>query len=401
MRRQQAILWAGAAGLVVSLQGATAQAHSRRISHGPTRATFVGIAPPDGVSPRLIVRHRTETGAAIEDDPVTLTDPRTGTRFAEHAHGEPLLQSGLSLRTELVIDAPAVCPSSDLAAARYRLRDLANALRHTFTPGERYAITLLEAGRPTARLAPTDRPAEALAWLTAQCGARPAAAAPSPFDAPKMAEFMETLQPAAAPDETVVWLLFTAGAEARLSAADGALLAGVGVALLESFTPAQPAATLTPATERQSGAYQTDPIVAQLKSTGMRTEPEADTAWSPFCAALTGVGGSCLLGGVVSGATAMVSQRLIAEGQALFVTPASCLPEGLGQLELATETGKVVVPAARLTAAQCDRWQAPVQPAAPKPSTGWIAAVGALLFAVAATLLLRRRQRATASGELG
>ena len=69
------MLWAGAAGLIVSLQGATAQAHSRRISHGPTRATFVGIAPPDSVSPRLIVRHRTDDGAAIEADPVTLTDP--------------------------------------------------------------------------------------------------------------------------------------------------------------------------------------------------------------------------------------------------------------------------------------------------------------------------------------
>jgi LPXTG-motif cell wall-anchored protein len=136
--------------------------------------------------------------------------------------------------------------------------------------------------------------------------------------------------------------------------------------------------------------------VAQLKSTGIRTEPEAGTAWSPFCAALTGVGGSCLLGGVVSGATAMVSQRLIAEGQALFVTPASCLPEGLGQLELATETGKVAVPAALLTAAQCDRWQAPVQPAAPKPSTGWIAAAGALLVAGAVALFVRRRRAAAA-----
>lgn len=394
------MLWAGTAGLIVSLQGATAQAHSRRISHGPTRATFVGIAPPDGVSPRLIVRHRTDDGAAVEADPVTLTDPQTTARFAEHVHGEPLLQSGLSLRTELVIDAPAVCPGSDLPAARYRLRDLANALRHTFTPGERYAITLLEDGRPAARLAPTDRPAEALAWITAQCGARPASAVAARYDAGAMKALMESVQTAAAPDETVVWLLFTAGAEARLSAADGALLAGVGVALLESFTPAQPAATLTPATERQPGAYQTDPIVAQLKSTGIRTEPEAGTAWSPFCAALTGVGGSCLLGGVVSGATAMVSQRLIAEGQALFVTPASCLPEGLGQLELATETGKVAVPAALLTAAQCDRWQAPVQPAAPKPSTGWIAAAGALLVAGAVALLVRRR-RAAASDKRG
>ena len=393
------MLWAGAAGLVVSLQGGTAQAHSRRIEHGPTRPSFVGIAPPDGVSPRLIVRHRTDTGAAVEPDPVTLTDPRTAARFAEHAHGEPLLRSGLGLRTELVIDAAAVCPASDLAPSRYRLRDLANALRHTFTPGERYAITLLETGKPASRLEPTDRPSEALAWLTAQCGARPATAAPAPFDTRGMAELMETVQPTAGPNETLVWLLFTAGSEARLSAADGPLLAGVGVALLESFTPAQPAATLTPATERQPGAYQTDPIVAQLKSTGIRTEPEAGTAWSPFCAALTGVGGSCLLGGVVSGATAMVSQRLIAEGQALFVTPVSCLPEGLGQLELATETGKVVVPAARLTAAQCDRWQAPVQPAAPKQWTGWLAAAAALV-AGGAALLVRRRRRATASGEL-
>lgn len=401
MRRQQALLWAGAAGLVASLQGSTAQAHSRRISHGPTRPTFVGIAPPDGVSPRLIIRHRTDDGAAVEADPVTLTDPRTTARFAEHAHGGPLLQSGLSLRTELVIDAPAVCPASDLASARYRLRDLANALRHTFTPGERYAITLLEANRPADRLAPTDRPAEALAWLTAACGARSAVAAPAHYDAGAMRALMESVQKAAAPDETVVWLLLTAGAEARLSAADGALLPGVGVALLESFTPAQPAATLTPAAERQPGAYQTDPIVAQLKSTGIRTEPEAGSAWSPFCTALTGVGGSCLLGGVVSGANAMVSQRLLAEGQALFVTPTSCLPEGLGQLELATETGKVPVPAVGLTAAQCDRWQGPVQPALQKPSTGWIAAVGALLLAVAATLLLRRRQRATSSSEPG
>ena len=394
------MLWAGAAGLVVSLQGGTAQAHSRRIEHGPTRPSFVGIAPPDDVSPRLIVRHRTDTGAAVEPDPVTLTDPRTAARFAEHAHGEPLLRSGLGLRTELVIDAAAICPTSDLAAARYRLRDLANALRHTFTPGERYAITLLETGKPASRLEPTDRPAEALAWLTAQCGARPATTAPAPFDTRGMAELMETVQPTAGPNETLVWLLFTAGSEARLSAADGPLLAGVGVALLESFTLTEPPAKLTPASERQPGAYQTDPIVAQLKSAGVRTAPEAGSAWAPFCTALAAEGGNCLLGAMVSGGNAVVSQRLMGEGQALFVTPASCLPEGLELLELATETGKVLVPAARLTAAQCDSWQLPVQPAAPKQWTGWLAAAGALLVAGAAALLLRRR-RATASGEPG
>lgn len=401
MRCRHAVLWATAAGLVVGLRGATAQAHSRRIEHGPTRPSFVGIAPPDGVSPRLIIRHRTDTGPAIEADPATLSDPRTGTRFAEHAHGEPLLRSGLGLRTELVIDAAAVCPSSDLAAARYRLRDLANALRHTFTPGERYAITLLETGKPAARLEPTDRPAEALAWLTAQCGARPATAAPAPFDARGMAALMETVQPTAAPNETLVWLLFTAGNEARLSAADGPLLAGVGVALLESFTLTEPPAKLTPKSERQPGTYQTDPIVAQLKSAGMRTEPEAGSAWAPFCTALAGAGGNCLLGGLVSGGNAVVSQRLIGEGQALFVTPTSCLPEGLGPLELATETGKVLIPAERLAAAQCDRWQLPVQPTPPNHWTGWIAAAGALLVAGAVALLVRRRRRAVASDKRG
>ena len=400
MKNLNAVLWATAAGLVVGLQGATVQAHSRRIEHGPTRPSFVGIAPPDGVSPRLIVRHRTDTGAAVEADPATLTDPRTGTRFAEHAHGEPLLRSGLGLRTELVIDAAAICPSSELAPSRYRLRDLANALRHTFTPGERYAITLLEAGRPASRLEPTDRPAEALAWLTAQCGARPATAAPAPFDARGMAAFMETVQPTAAPNETLVWLLFTAGKEARLSAADGPLLAGVGVALLESFTLTEPPATLTPKSERQPGTYQTDPIVAQLKSAGMRTEPEAGSAWAPVCTALGVAGGNCLLGALVSGGNAVVSQRLIGEGQALFVTPASCLPEGLGPLELATETGKVVIAAERLAAAQCDRWQLPVQPAATKPSTGWIAAAVAVLVAGAVALFLWRR-RAAASDQRG
>jgi hypothetical protein len=400
MSHRNAVLWATAAGLIVGLQGATAQAHSRRISHGPTRPSFVGIAPPDGVSPRLIVRHRTETGAAMEDDPVTLTDPRTGTRFADHAHGEPLLRSGLGLRTELVIDAAAICPSSALTPSRYRLRDLANALRHTFTPGERYAITLLEAGRPPSRLEPTDRPAEALAWLSAQCASRSASGAPAPFDAPVMAAFMETVQPTAAPNETLVWLLFTAGKEARLSAADGPLLAGVGVALLESFELTEPPAKLTPASERQPGADQTDPIVAQLKSAGMRTEPEAGSAWAPFCTALAGAGGNCLLGAMVSGGNAVVSQRLIGEGQALFVTPASCLPEGTGPLELATETGKVVIPAANLAAAQCDRWQLPSQPAAAKASPGWIAAAVAGLVAGAAALLLRRR-RAAASDKRG
>ena len=400
MSHRHAVLWATAAGLVVGLQGATAQAHSRRIEHGPTRPSFVGIAPPDGVSPRLIIRHRTDTGPAIEADPATLSDPRTGARFAEHAHGEPLLRSGLGLRTELVIDAAAVCPSSDLAAARYRLRDLANALRHTFTPGERYAITLLETGKPAARLEPTDRPAEALAWLTAQCGARPATTATASFDARGMAALMEMVQPTAGPNETLVWLLFTAGNEARLSAADGPLLAGVGVALLESFTLTEPPATLTPKSERQPGAYQTDPIVAQLKSAGVRTAPEAGSAWSPFCTALAGAGGNCLMGGLISGGNAVVSQRLMGEGQALFVTPASCLPEGLELLELATEAGKVLVPAARLTAAQCDSWQLPVQLAAPKQWTGWLAAAGALLVAGAAALLLRRR-RAPASGEPG
>lgn len=395
MRHRHALLWASAAGLVVGLQGSTAQAHSRRIAHGPTRPSLVGIAPPDGVSPRLIVRHHTDTGAAVEADPATLTDPRTGARFAEHAHGDPLLRSGLGLRTELVIDAPAVCPSSDLAASRYRLRDLTNALRHTFTPGERYAITLLETGKPAARLEPTDRPAEALAWLTEQCGARPATAAPAPFDARGIAALMETVQPTAAPNETLVWLLFTAGKEARLSAADGPLLAGVGVALLESFTLKEPPATLTPKSERQPGTFQTDPIVAQLKSAGMRTEPEAGSAWAPFCTALAAAGGNCLLGGLVSGGNAVVSQRLIGEGKALFVTPLSCLPEGLGPLELATETGKVVIPAERLAAAQCDRWQLPVQPTGPKPSTGWIAAAGALLVAGASALFLRRRAAAS------
>jgi hypothetical protein len=401
MSHRNAVLWATAAGLVVGLHGATAQAHSRRISHGPTRPSLVGIAPPDGVSPRLIIRHRTDTGPAIEADPATLTDPRTGARFAEHAHGEPLLRSGLGLRTELVIDAAAICPASELAAARYRLRDLANALRHTFTPGERYAITLLETGKPAARLEPTDRPAEALAWLSAQCAARPATTAPAPFDARGMAEFMETVQPTAAPNETLVWLLFTAGKEARLSAADGPLLAGVGVALLESFTLMEPPAKLTPASEREPGTYQTDPIVAQLKSAGMRTEPEAGSAWAPFCTSLAGAGGNCLLGGLVSGGNAVVSQRLIGEGQALFVTPMSCLPEGLGPLELATETGKVLIPAARLAAAQCDSWQAPVQPTAAKQSPAWIAAAATALVAGAVALFLRRRRRGAASDKRG
>jgi LPXTG-motif cell wall-anchored protein len=72
----------------------------------------------------------------------------------------------------------------------------------------------------------------------------------------------------------------------------------------------------------------------------------------------------------------------------------------MGPLELATETGKVVIPAARLAAAECDSWQLPAQPAASKQSPVWIAAAVAVLVAGAAALLVRRR-RAAASAKRG
>lgn len=395
MRRQQALLCASAAGLIVGLHGATAQAHSRRISYGPTIPAFAGVAPADGVSPRLILRHRTAEGAALEADPVTISDAATGRPFAEHLHGPPLLVSGLSLRTELVLDAPTICASSTSQAARYRLRDIANGLRHTFSPGERVAVTLLESGRQPVRLAPTDQPSDALAWLAASCAARPATSEVPAFDRDGFKR-LRAAQPSSG-NEVVIWLLVVAGAEARLLAGDAQLLADTGVGLLESFTPPPATATLTPAKERQPGTYQTDPIVAELKSIGVRTEPDTGSGWAPFCTALTTEGGSCLLGGLMSGANAMTTQRLLAEGQALFVTPMSCLPDPVEAVVIATVTGKVVVPAARLAGARCDSWQAPLQPTASTIPTAWMAAAGALLVAGAAALFLRRRRDAGAA----
>ena len=395
MRRQQALLCASAAGLAVGLHVASAQAHSRRISYGPTTPSLAGVAPSDGVSPRLFLRHRTAEGAGLEADPVTISDAATGRPFAEHLHGTPLLASGLSLRTELVLDAPTVCAASTSQAARYRLRDIANGLRHTFSPGERVAVTLLESGREPVRLQPTDQPSDALAWLAASCAARPATSAVPPFDRHGFKQ-LRAAQPSSG-TEAVIWLLVVAGAEARLFAGDAPLLADTGVGLLESFTPPPATATLTPAAERQPGTFQTDPIVAELKGIGVRTEPESGSGWSPFCTALATEGGSCLLGGLMAGANAMTTQRLLAEGQALFVTPMSCLPEQVESVAIATVTGKVVVPATRLAGARCVSWQAPLQATASTSPTAWMAAAVALLVAGAAALFLRRRRGAGAS----
>jgi hypothetical protein len=85
--------WAAAALAAGSLAASTAEAHSRRIAHGPTSPSFVTVAPPDGVSPRLVLRHRTAEGAAIEADPVTISATATGQPFATHLHGPPLLAS--------------------------------------------------------------------------------------------------------------------------------------------------------------------------------------------------------------------------------------------------------------------------------------------------------------------
>lgn len=386
--------WLTAALLVAALTVAgEAAAHSRRIAHGPTRPTFVSVAPPDGISPRLILRHRTDEGAAVEADPVTVTAVRTGQRFAEHLHGTPLLAAGLALRTELLLDAPTVCAASTQPAARYRLRDIANALRHTFSPGERIAVTLLEQGRKPERLGPTDRPGEVLAWLTANCSARPAPASLPAFDRDGFRRLRA--EDKGGPAEAVVWLLVTAGTEARLSAADAPLLERAGVALLESFTPESQPPALAPSSSREPGTYQTDPIVNHLRRAGLRTLPPSGSSWAPLCGALTETGGSCLLGGLLAGANAMTVQRLLAEGQALFLTPISCLP-GDETLRVSTETGAVTVAGSWLDTARCDRWQnPPVQAGSRAGIAGIIAAV--LALAAGAWALRRRRRSARSS----
>lgn len=380
--------WAAAALVAGSLAASPAEGHSRRIAHGPTSPTFVTVAPPDGVSPRLVLRHRTAEGAAVEADPVTISAAATGQPFAAHLHGPPLLASGMSLRTELVLDAPTICVASTEPAARYRLRDLANALRHTFAPGEKLALTLLEAGREPVRLGPTDRPAEVLAWLTASCAARPATQRLPAFDRLGFKRLRDATE--AAPSELVVWLLLTAGTVPRLEADDAPMLAGVGVGLLENFLPAEAAPAL--ATERKPGGYQTDPVVEHLRKAGVRTTAAAGSGSGSFCDALAKSGGSCLFGGLLTGANAMVTQRLLAEGQALFVTPMSCLPDDAGEVRIATEAGAVTVSRHALSNARCDRWQNP----SAATLGGAKAALAAALAAIAAGVgwLLFRRRRA-------
>lgn len=391
MTRSTSVRWTTAVLFAVAIPAGKAASHSRRVAHGPTVPSFVSVAPPDGVSPRLILRHRTDEGAAVEADPVTVSVVQSGQRLAEHLHGTPLLASGLALRTELVLDAPTVCAASTQPAARYRLRDIANALRHTFTPGERIAVSLVEAGREPVRLGPTDRPGEVLAWLTASCSARPATPAAPPFDRDGFRRLRAEDQ--GGPAEAVVWLLVTAGTDARLSAADAPLLAGTGVALLESFTPDSQPPPLAPSSSREPGTYQTDPIVNHLRSAGVRISPPSESSWAPLCGALAETSGRCLLGGLIAGANAMTVQRLLSEGQALFVTPISCLPKE-EPVQISTEKGSVTALGGELTRARCDRWQSPSAQTAHFPVVAVVATVALLLFGAAWSLVRRRRAAA-------
>ena len=394
--RKRPLLAIAALFAASAMEPSLAAAHSRRIAHGPTRAELVGVAPPDGVSPRLILRHRTESGAAVEADPVTLQQAGETAALAEHAHGTPILAAGLSIRTELVLDGPAVCAVPKLPQSRYRLRDLANALRHTYTPGERVAVTLLTAGATPARVGPVDDATGLVDWLTTACAAAPPPA--TPFDADGWRDLKAREDAMVAPNETVVWLLVTAGTAPRLAADDAPRFAEISVALLESFAPETPPAQLSDSATREPGTYQTDPIVERLRSHGVRRDPPAGSGWSPFCEALGRNGGNCLLGAAMSGANAMTMQRLLSEAQALFVTPVSCLPERSGAITLATPTASSTLPAASLRSARCGSWMRPEEDDQGRLRP-WMAVTA--LAAVLAAMLWLRRRRATPTRQSG
>lgn len=426
--------WAWIIAGVIGAWAALGWAHSQRLYHGPTTPTLVDAGPADAVGPRLLVRHRMERGGALSADPTRVTVAQTGQAIATHAHATPLVTSGLHTRVVVVVDTGALLAPGVVPDARYRLRDLGNALRQNFAPGERFTVAVPDPGGSWRLLPDTDSATAAADFIRA-AGAPGSGVAPSLLPAPvpgliaatdgEVPAMLLVTTGSAVPDtarlrawveaartaRVALWVL-AAGAFDETNAPPPAGAGGSGDAAAGS--DGSGVVGLASPDSRQPGAFATDPIVRALHRHSVRATDEVLPAWAPLCREVAATGGRCVASGQRQGAFAIAAQRAVGEAQAVFVLPVSCVepaPEPL-VLVVETETGRDEREVASPERLRCATWQQaragsgdPAEVDGPGAAhhggraaerPGWavgVAAAALLLAGLFATWVVRRRRR--------
>lgn len=114
-----------------------------------TRATVVGVLPPLGEGPRLIVRHVVASGAAAVASATTYSAGEPPVVLEARGDVVALAATGEAATVLLVLDDVALRGEATAEAA------LIDAVRATLNPGEQVGVALLGIPAPAGQLAPT------------------------------------------------------------------------------------------------------------------------------------------------------------------------------------------------------------------------------------------------------